>query len=1218
MRPTTACTTLFLWLFAAASLAPAGHVIAADYYLSPTGNDANSGASAAPWRTLQKAANTVSPGDIVHVADGTYAGMHMTRDGTAALPITFRGEGANVLVNARNATTNDNINLEGASYVIIDGFAVEDAPRIGIRVVESQGVIVRNNVVARSGTSGILSGFATNLQIIDNICYGAIAEHGIYVSNSRVDPDNVVVRGNECYGNNQNGIQFNGDCFEGGDGIISTSVIEGNSVHDNNWKGLSLISMQYSVVRNNIIYENGVTSGAGGIHLVDQPDCAKPSNNNLVVNNTVIEPRIAAIRINLGSVNNVIFNNALVASTVDRCVIDEVGGNAIDAVSNIRRASISGLFVDVAARNFRPASGSPLVNSGASDYQGGQAPTTDFAGAARPFGAAWDVGAFELGGGGGGDVVLPTVAITSPTDGATVSIPVTVRADATDNVAVAGVTFAVNGVTHGGEDTQAPYQASLSGIPNGAHVLTASARDAAGNRATSAGIDIIANSGPPSTGILADHPRLVLNPTRLAQLRAAACYDDNGNPIPNCTPTYQWVKVRDYARQCYADPGSCYAVQPWVFALYYMITGDVNYANRTISLVDSHIANGLDAERSDRFLSAHVYIEDAAFAFDWLPHLLTPQKKATYIDYMNRIVQEIFVEDPYNNPFYENSRWAVDNPGNNYYYGHMLCAVMTAIATYNENDFTLPLNGNDVPLALYFNKENRLYTDILQFVYDKFEREAHAAWTETKAIGGGWHEGTDYGNAAVNRMFESYLYLRDAGGRDYFTTTNFPRHHARYFLYSIQPGNAVRYNGGDSGRDKSASVNPYTRRVAVQLARGLAGTTESQYIQYWANHEYATLPGGWSEQYGPNFIWTDLTLPERNYAELPTHYFSPGTGWMNSRTGWDDAATSVSFICTDREMDHQHKDQNSFVIYKGSDLEGWLAIDANFCSESNGLTQAGAVHNTILVNREDQRFAEDIGEVLRNELTAEYRYVMGDAADAYWTNNGAFDTGDEPYLSTYLRELVHVLPNYVVVYDRVTPLTKFQNVPIAYLLNMRNTPTISGNTVTTVSGPNKLVQKTLLPSSAFSIVTANSAGCTRIELMRTTPAPNTQFLNVLHVGGTADAVPPIDLVITSTNNMVGAHIKENGRNVVAMFSSEPTGTVPPSRVQFQLSTLQGTTNYLFGLLPAADYGVDVVCEDGTQIITVCRGEGYRTTDQGVLRFDAPYAPEAPKTLVLVR
>ena len=78
-----------------------------------------------------------------------------------------------------------------------------------------------------------------------------------------------------------------------------------------------------------------------------------------------------------------------------------------------------------------------------------------------------------------------------------------------------------------------------------------------------------------------------------------------------------------------------------------------------------------------------------------------------------------------------------------------------------------------------------------------------------------------------------------------------------------------------------------------------------------------------------------------------------------------------------------------------------------------------------------------------------------------------------------------------------------------------------------------------------------------------------------------------------------------------MFSSEPTGDVPPSSATFQLSTVESTTNYLFGLLPETEYKVDVSCAEGRQTIVVERGRGHLTSPQGTLRFEAEYAPNAP-------
>ena len=1214
--------------FASRLLLPAAFVLlafaasagAADYYVSPSGNDGNSGAPTAPWRTLQKAANTAQAGDVVHVADGTYVGMNITRSGTVSAPITFRAQGTGALVNARNASTDDNINIEGGSYIIIDGFVVEDAPRAGIRIVNGNGVIIRNNVVARSGHTGILTGWTPGIQIIDNVSSGAAAQHGIYVSNSRVAPDDVVVRGNECFGNGQNGIQLNGDCWEGGDGVFTNALIENNVIHDNNWKGFSLISVQNSVIRNNLIYDNGISAGAGGIHLVDQPNCSLPSNDNVVVNNTIVEPRIAGVRISLGSVRNVIFNNAVVGSGTDYTIVDEVGGNFIDAVSNVVRTSSSGLFVDAAGKDFHLAPSSAAVDAGVSSYQGQNAPAVDREGAARPAGSAWDAGADELGSGGTPDATPPTVSITSPPSNATVSGTVTVAAAASDNIGVAGVRFRVDGTPVGAEDVLSPYALAIAtaGLGNGAHTLSAVARDAAGNSATSPPVPVTVDNAPPPPGMLPNHPRLVLNPSRLAELRAAACVDDQGNTIPSCTPTRQWTELRNFVELCYSSPSSCYIIQPWAYALYYMMTKNIAYANRAISLVDGDIADGFSQERSNFYLHADDHIQSAAFAFDWLYDLLTPQQRATYIDYMNRLVQELYVRDPHNNPFYEADRWATNDAGNNYYYAQMLCATLTGIATYGENDFTVPLNGSDLPLELYFKTENRTHNDILDFVYDKLENEAQARYISIRGSGGGWHEGTQYGTAAKNQIFDLYLYVRDAGGTDYFTTTSFPRTSAYFHLYLVQPGDRVRYNGGDAGRDKSELISPYERDTAIQLARGLVGSIESEYAQYWANNVRPTMGSGWQHMYGVDFLWTNLAQPERDFKELPTSYFADGLGWLSSRSSWADDAVCVTFISADRVQNHQHKDQNSFTIFKGDGLEGWLAIDANFCSESNGLTKGGQVHNIIMVNGQDQRYGDGTGEAIKHEITDQYAYVMGDATDAYWVNPGGYGHGSEPYLDNYLRELVHVFPGYVVVYDRVTPLTKFENVTITYQLITQNEPTISGNIATAVSGPNKLVQKTLLPASAFTTRTANSVGCRRFELERNTPAPNTQFLNVLWAGPTSGTLPQTDLVTSTTNNMVGAHIKETNNNIVLMFSSEPTGTVAPGNVLFELSTTENTTNYLYGLLPETEYRIDVACTEGKQVIAVSPGRGTLTSAEGTLTFGAIYEPSPAPRVVSAR
>src|SRR5206468_8740015 len=112
------------------------------------------------------------------------------------------------------------------------------------------------------------------------------------------------------------------------------------------------------------------------------------------------------------------------------------------------------------------------------------------------------------------DTTPPTVSITSPANGATVSGTITVTANAADNVGVAGVQFRVDGANVGAEDSAAPYSASFNttAVANGSHTLSAIARDAAGNRTTSAGGTVSVSNGGAVTRIEEDNPAVSASP----------------------------------------------------------------------------------------------------------------------------------------------------------------------------------------------------------------------------------------------------------------------------------------------------------------------------------------------------------------------------------------------------------------------------------------------------------------------------------------------------------------------------------------------------------------------------------------------------------------------------------------------------------------------------------------------------------------------------------
>jgi chitodextrinase len=94
------------------------------------------------------------------------------------------------------------------------------------------------------------------------------------------------------------------------------------------------------------------------------------------------------------------------------------------------------------------------------------------------------------------DTLSPTVSISSPASGATVSGATTVSASASDNVGVAGVQFKVDGTNIGSEVTASPYSTNwdTTFVSNGSHVLTAVARDASGNSVTSSNVTVTVNN----------------------------------------------------------------------------------------------------------------------------------------------------------------------------------------------------------------------------------------------------------------------------------------------------------------------------------------------------------------------------------------------------------------------------------------------------------------------------------------------------------------------------------------------------------------------------------------------------------------------------------------------------------------------------------------------------------------------------------------------------
>jgi hypothetical protein len=132
------------------------------------------------------------------------------------------------------------------------------------------------------------------------------------------------------------------------------------------------------------------------------------------------------------------------------------------------------------------------------------------------------------------DTTPPTVSITTPASGATVSGTITVTANAADNFLI-GLQFKLDGANLGAELPTAPYRLSWDTrtATGGTHVLTAIARDAAGNTATSSPVTVSVTNTVASVTLTPDDTSLNLDATSHSSDPQLTTYTWPDNKVAN-------------------------------------------------------------------------------------------------------------------------------------------------------------------------------------------------------------------------------------------------------------------------------------------------------------------------------------------------------------------------------------------------------------------------------------------------------------------------------------------------------------------------------------------------------------------------------------------------------------------------------------------------------------------------------------------------------------
>jgi hypothetical protein len=123
------------------------------YYVALDGSDSSPGTTAAPFRTIQKAADVAAPGDTVIVRPGVYTGgsriVELERGGAPGAWITFRSEqNRGAVLDGRDGKSAEGWSFgPRVAYVRVEGFEIRDLQETGF---DFYGGRVHDIVVARN------------------------------------------------------------------------------------------------------------------------------------------------------------------------------------------------------------------------------------------------------------------------------------------------------------------------------------------------------------------------------------------------------------------------------------------------------------------------------------------------------------------------------------------------------------------------------------------------------------------------------------------------------------------------------------------------------------------------------------------------------------------------------------------------------------------------------------------------------------------------------------------------------------------------------------------------------------------------------------------------------------------------------------------------------------------------------------------------------------
>lgn len=616
--------------------------------------------------------------------------------------------------------------------------------------------------------------------------------------------------------------------------------------------------------------------------------------------------------------------------------------------------------------------------------------------------------------------------------------------------------------------------------------------------------------------------------------------------------------------------------------------------------------------------------------YDWLYELLTPAQR-----------QQVYTTANLWLTTWETnvcSRFEYVHPQGNYFAGYFHAKAAIALGTYGENP-SAPAQWTDWQNAQFRTAGNNPpHIGVLPYY------QQHMA-------GGGWPEGFgNYGPLATLNMILPIREVKTAAGIDLVNAASpftYPIDMGEYAMHFTWPSRDYFDDRDDNHANGDATL-PAPGTVSAGMFVHLLGAARdwkaphADVLQQYTN-EVDAATNGYGIDAWENFLFRDPNGATAAISTLPRSYFASGLNAVAARSDWTTTATWMSFragpYVNNPGAGHEFFDQGSLALVRGKtpllvNGSGWIVHEPsgnadeillagdNFGNfNANNVYSGNRTLNNVFYVRHmsggspveafGQIAATTEDDAVRTRVShfedgGDYVYASAEKIeDMYrrFKNNAVAVAG-------WTRQIVYLRPNRIVVYDRTEEGSADYDQYLAFHFagapTTANAPAGTSRMNVNVGATFAGAMSVVLPANAQTKTLATyppkpSGKVWEVQVRPADTAPAQRWLTVFDLSASSNAVAGASAVTVDSNNVVGAFLADTDENTVVLSNAGAAGTTVQGTISYHVPAV-ATHHVLTELKPNTGYAISVGVVNKQHQLTITVGGTHVTSANGVLEF----------------